>query len=135
MYSTLPYFLYGNNIYIWLQDILIYIYIRIWKHFYMYISVHGNIIYIYLQDIYWITDIVNYLQDSRTWTVSGRLCDIFIRFTEIVNYLQDLRTWTVSGRLCDYRNSKLSARFAHMNGLWKILRYFELCFHMNISCY
>ena len=50
----------------------IYIYIYIWKH--------------YLQHIYWITEIGKYLQDSRTWTISGRLY--------------------------------ISARFAHMNGLW-----------------
>ena len=57
-----------------------YVYLDKYTSIYMY--VYGNTIYIYLQDKYWITstEIGNYLQDSRTWwTVSGRLCDIITK--------------------------------------------------------
>ena len=59
--------------YIDIHTVYIYVYIYVYENtVYMYISVHGITIYIYLQYIYLITKIVNYLQDSRTWTVSGR---------------------------------------------------------------
>ena len=78
---------YGNTIYNYLQDFYwiteivtvielqyilnyrIHLYnIRIWKH-YLHLFIRFLLNY-----SYWITELVNYLQDSRTWTVSGRFC-------------------------------------------------------------
>ena len=66
----------------------------------LFTSVHGDTIYIYLQYIYWITEIVNYLQDSRTWTVSERLCDSSILQIDKNMYTETI--FTFGYKICWY---------------------------------
>ena len=98
----------------------IYWYIYIYGNtIYICIYVHGNTIYIYLQNMYWIIGIGNYLQHSRTWTVSGRLC----YFKKIFSKIHILVMIYILHRNPIWNERYL---FMHMNGLYII--------HIHIPC-
>ena len=75
-------------------------------------------------------------QDYRNRKLSAYGNTIYIIYIYIIyrygrkHYLQLFARF-----LLNYRNSKLSARFAHMNGLWKTLLFYVLViFCNNILC-